>query len=661
MLDAQPSKRILLNQARGITPDIAFSEIIDNAIDVWRDPSRKREAPRDLNVRVQFEFSGDRCTRITIRDDGGGVEAERLTALVKAGIENPNPWAIGVWGQGLKVGCIALAEDAQFLTRPPEGRAYRIDWPKEWWESPDWKFWANPVPDDQVAPGTMTIILTNLKTPLRRDEIAGDPNGDSLLSRLGRIYAPLLSTSESTKLNLVAVVDDVEIPLHSHSFGDPARWTEVFAFPPGYPPTIHHRKFGSKGLTARFVVGLLPEQSRDYSGVTMYGKGRLFVQGLKEGAVGFGTRGAAMIPASHPTTWRLLVFAYFEGPSTEIPWSPVTKREYAANNPYNKDIRAFIASIAAPYAAFTKVAKRLDILPYSKMWNEMAREEVEKEVAAYARDTMPVSDFLAQSPHLTAKFEVPAKVPEARSLATATVPAINAPVSRAVALGLQQRNNEPRESRSPARLWTPQVLAAREAQPAANRRAPRTAEAPSEEVPPELMLSTQADADWNENRVLTIRLPRAVVACIEEGAGSSPVSYVTEAALRRAAGELDALVGVRTESFRPILQVLRHRILDMFPAVQRIGLFGSVAKGTADRESDIDLLLVHPDPLVTQRKANQAFQDFRHPAIHGPRYKISTQVVDDAGLIRLQQAKGGKDAELVSTLVWLHPKPPAVA
>ena len=652
-LDARPSKRLLRNQARGVTPDIAISELVDNAIDVWRE----RETTRDLHVTVSFEFVGDRCSRLRIDDDGGGVEVERLTALVKAGIENPNPNAIGVWGQGLKTACIALAEDVRLVTRPRGGKAYQIDWSKEWWETDDWTLWGDPLNDDKVPPGSLSVILSSLKAPLRRDEVIGPPGTDTLLVRLSRIYAPLLSETMSAKLILVAVVGDQTIPVVADQFGDPGRWSEVFAFPPGYPPTIHERSFGRAGLTAKAIVGLLPEQSRDLSGVTMYGKGRLFVQALKEGAVGFGTRGAAMIPASHPTTWRLLVFVYFEGPSEEVPWTPGTKQGYAPSNPFNKEIRAFIADIAAPYAAFTKVAKRLDILPYSTKWNRLAEEERQQEIAMFTKNTANPREFVREAPHLAAKFEPQQPVEAATFVSTgaAVPPALNLSASRAIANGLNQRNADSRDSRSPAKLWTAQTLAARDVK----RAAPATASSASAATPPELLKSSKADNDWGEHGLVTVRLPRAVLRMIETHSGLPAAAFIQQAAEARAARELDALAGIPGEpsQFRPILQLVRSRILEVLPDTTRIGVFGSVAKGTADRQSDIDVLVVHPDPLLAQRDANVAFQDFRHPAIHGARYRISTQVVDREGHDRLTKSDDPKTREMMGDMKWIHPLP----
>jgi predicted nucleotidyltransferase len=47
------------------------------------------------------------------------------------------------------------------------------------------------------------------------------------------------------------------------------------------------------------------------------------------------------------------------------------------------------------------------------------------------------------------------------------------------------------------------------------------------------------------------------------------------------------------------LQAVRGRISEEF-AVDRIVLFGSVARGQADEESDVDLLIILKDPLSHQ-------------------------------------------------------------
>ncbi len=657
-LNASPSKRVLLNAARAYSPDIAVAELIDNAVDVWRD----QETVNDLHVDIRFDFEADRLVRIRVHDDGGGVPVERLEALVKAGVENPNDRAIGVWGQGLKIACIVLAETAVMRTRFREGPAYRIEWSKDWWATDDWALWADVEPNSALAPGTFEVQLTNLKTPLRHAEVFIDADVESLKTRLARIYAPLLSEASTSRLRLTLYDGERAVEVTAAEYGDPAKFAFLFAHPPGFAPTIHTRTFhvrdaaGSRKLAAKAVVGLLPEQSRDLSGVTMYGKGRLFVQALKEGTVGFGTRGAAMIPASHPTTWRLLVLIYFDGDSELIPWKAPTKEGYAENNRFYKEIRSFIAGIATPYAAFTKVAKRLDVLPYSRVWSEMPVEDVRKEILQYCRDDSLVPKFVEANPQLGGTYQVAPlvevnhdRISTGTSLmpgksATTGMPALSSEASRAVALTLGKR-----DVRDPKSLWSPEALLQSkepEPAPADGTVTPRT----------ELLRTAQLAEAWKEPRPVTIRMPRALYELVESAALGSMNDWILHAVEQRVGRDVDPLLRIppASSTFRPVVQEIRREILDEFPDVEAIALFGSVARGTADRESDIDLLVVHADRNRLQRGLNELFRDFRFPSIHGNRYAVRSQVSSPDGMRALQESQDAKTAQMMREAIWLH-------
>lgn len=668
-LDASPSKRSVLNRAQAYAPDIAIFELIDNAIDRWRE----EDEDRPLNIDIHFEFDDDRAKRITVRDNAGGVARPRLEALVKPGVENPTPEAIGVWGEGLKVASLALGKEATFKTRHGEGPTYRIHWDEAWWESDDWTIYAEVV-DDDVPPESFEVALSDLNQPLRRSEIFALKDGeqDPLVERIGRTYAPLLSPAQKPPVNIVVQAEDGAVEeVEGSSFGDLSRLEEIFAFPPGYEPTRHIKTFpvpqdlrdkeaGGPGdrLRVEAIVGLLPEQSRDLSGVSMYGKGRLFTLAMKEGAVGFGTRGPAKIPASHPTTWRLLVLLYFEGPSAAIPWRAPTKEGYRENHPNHDVLRKFIQQITLPYATFSKVAKRLDILPFSSKWNTFGDDERRKEVLSYCGHQGLVDEFFTELPHLSDTFEAPPLHHvnhDGPRDDGEPVPGLFHEQSKLVARFLKDR-----DTMDPLSLWgSPEIPL-------------RALWGKSWDISAPHGESQGADSDWQlfsdvsrrdlkekrawqEKNRIHVTLPSATIELVRELVPGESISSWVASLVDDAAGELDAIWKIPQQDFRPIVKRIRARILDLVDDVEAIAVFGSVARGEADRESDIDLLVIHDDAMEVQRHLNEHFQDFRFPAGKaGSRYTVRAEVLTPDAFEKHVQSGSETYKEIAAQALWIH-------
>jgi predicted nucleotidyltransferase len=92
---------------------------------------------------------------------------------------------------------------------------------------------------------------------------------------------------------------------------------------------------------------------------------------------------------------------------------------------------------------------------------------------------------------------------------------------------------------------------------------------------------------------------------------------------------------------RQALKELQKRLLDQFD-IEALILYGSVARGEADEESDVDLLVVTPQPL-SSRSARHAITDvvFEVNLHHGTNF--STLVVDrdawEAGVFTVLQLR----------------------
>lgn len=629
LLDPHPHKRFLLNQARSFSPDLALFEFIDNAIDNWR----RNDKPGQLDIRMQFHFEDNRCQTISITDNGGGVPQDRLRALVQAGAETTNGGGIGVWGSGLKIGAIALCSHWTIETSYPGEVPRRIDWPASWWDHDTWDHLkAHPFYPDDLPEGSFRIHLQDLHEPLSRHEVFGHADvKDPLTHKLGRVYAPLLGEEREAIRIRVQDGDKPAEQIEPTAFGDPAAFDQTFAYPPGFEPRTYRLVLDrEQGLNLDLVVGLLPEQNRDLSGVSMYGKGRLFVQALKEGTVGFGTRGRAKIPASHPTTWRLAVFAYFDGPPDLIPWGSPTKEGYKEANPYRREIREAIMEAALPYATFTKVAKRIDILPFSAKWRTFSDQVRRTEIQRYTKDQAASNRLLEANPHLLepVKPKIPS-LQRTNDLAELQERAqAHLRVAQQAAAFLRKRDNT-----QPDGVWsTAHVEEAEEAGPEA------------------------AYADpWKKTRRLSLSIPEPTATLIEREANAPLRDWIMDVIDRHAA-ELDPVWSIPQRTFRTILKDIRTRILENRPGVQAVGVFGSVARGQADRESDIDLLVIHPERLDTQVALEKEFKGYRHPPGQS-RYSVQLMVSTPEQVQAHAASNSKKFQAMLDETIWIHGRP----
>jgi hypothetical protein len=161
---------------------------------------------------------------------------------------------------------------------------------------------------------------------------------------------------------------------------------------------------------------------------------------------------------------------------------------------------------------------------------------------------------------------------------------------------------------------------------------------------------------WKDLRAVTVRLPAVMLTRVENAARGSVNAWVLHAIEQRLGREVDPLFSIPDEAgiFRPVLQVITEKIVSAAPDVQAIALFGSVARGAADRASDIDLLVVHEQRTATQRALNEMFKHFRFPAVHGDRFEVRAQVTNATGLQTLSDDKDEKVQAMLSEAIWLY-------
>jgi predicted nucleotidyltransferase len=84
---------------------------------------------------------------------------------------------------------------------------------------------------------------------------------------------------------------------------------------------------------------------------------------------------------------------------------------------------------------------------------------------------------------------------------------------------------------------------------------------------------------------------------------------------------------IRQVEFREVVRDIVEKV-KRDRRVVKVILFGGVARGTADRMSDIDFLVVSKDVMVIETKTSKIADNFRTGKMFDQRYGISIRVID---------------------------------
>lgn len=79
--------------------------------------------------------------------------------------------------------------------------------------------------------------------------------------------------------------------------------------------------------------------------------------------------------------------------------------------------------------------------------------------------------------------------------------------------------------------------------------------------------------------------------------------------------------------YRPIMMKILEQ-LKVIRGIERVILFGSVARGNADRLSDIDILVVSKTPLKVSDRASGLIREARTGELLGDRYNLNVKVLE---------------------------------
>lgn len=98
--------------------------------------------------------------------------------------------------------------------------------------------------------------------------------------------------------------------------------------------------------------------------------------------------------------------------------------------------------------------------------------------------------------------------------------------------------------------------------------------------------------------------------------------------------------------YREILMRIVARLKKL--KIEKIILFGGVARGTADRLSDIDMLVVTKDPLKINSPVSGLMRECRTGKLTGERYGLNIKVIDN---VELKNPRGFVKDALIEGIV----------
>ncbi len=328
-VDAVPSKRLYLSIIADYGLNLAVSELIDNALDIWDKNGRQG----DLIVKVSLDTIQQ---NIEIIDNAGGVQKDVLKVLVGPGQTGNSPLSesIGIFGVGTKRAVVALAQDIAIATRYQKQPTYQIEFDDKWLNTEDWELPFYQV--DNIEEGTTEIHLQRLRTHISDNDI------DMLRDHLGAVYARFLN--------------DPCVNISVNSQKVTPRLFENWAYPPGFQPRRYKGKLDSLGGEGEVRVDVLAGLSKESSpatgeyGVYFYCNDRLVARAVKDYEVGF-AKGLAGLP--HPSASLARVIVSLNGPAQLMPWNS-SKSGINYNSQTFVALRGFLGQVTKDYVSLSR-------------------------------------------------------------------------------------------------------------------------------------------------------------------------------------------------------------------------------------------------------------------------------------------------------------------
>lgn len=113
----------------------------------------------------------------------------------------------------------------------------------------------------------------------------------------------------------------------------------------------------------------------------------------------------------------------------------------------------------------------------------------------------------------------------------------------------------------------------------------------------------------------------------------------------------DPIFSISQESFRDPIREFKQEILDKVDYVAGIIVFGSVARGEADRASDIDMMIIVEDDITSaRRKITDIVSQMENRKIENERYEFEAMVESPDSI----KKRGKKVRNIFSEGIVLH-------
>ncbi|GAA0547349.1 hypothetical protein FHS83_000857 [Rhizomicrobium palustre] len=330
LIDGTPDKRMFWSIMSDYDLKTALCELVDNAIDIWRQGSKRKQLVVSVVLDVARQL-------IYVSDNAGGVGVEDLRFLLAPGGSKNDPHAeiVGIFGVGSKRASIALGERVEITTHHRGENTHQIEIDKAWLGHDDWHLRGYEVPD--IPSGTTRVHISHLRKPFIQHDL------EEIAIHLGQTYCRFIGDGCLILLN--------EAPVQAISF-------ENWSYPPNQVPrrAVFASRFGDDGviqvdITGGLIVDRNPEE--DNYGVYFYCNDRLIVKELKSREVGYLNSLEAGVPHWDISLSRVIV--RLTGPAILMPWNS-SKNGINFSHPAFQRVRPTVVQLTS---YFSKLSRRL--------------------------------------------------------------------------------------------------------------------------------------------------------------------------------------------------------------------------------------------------------------------------------------------------------------